>query len=86
MSETDSPLKVLVQEFAVDFAAWLLNVPVDEVRYVHPANVELQPEPVQATWSDTVFQVVLADAREVLLHIEFQGPSTHRPMALNTFS
>jgi hypothetical protein len=69
MSQTDSPLKVLVQDFAVDFAAWLLNVPVDEVRYVRIANVELQPEPVQPAWSDTVFQVVLADAREVLLHI-----------------
>jgi predicted transposase YdaD len=80
MSKTDSPLKVLVQDFAIDFAAWLLNVPVDEVRYVRIANVELQPEPVQPAWSDTVFQVVLADAREVLLHIEFQGLSTHRPM------
>jgi hypothetical protein len=81
MSETDSPLKVLVQDFAIDFAAWLLNVPVDEVRYVRPANVELQPDPVQPTWSDTVFHVVLANDCEVLLHIEFQGPSTHRPMA-----
>jgi hypothetical protein len=80
MSETDSPLKVLVQDFALDFAVWLLNVSVDEVRYVRPANVELQPDPVQPTWSDTVFQVTLADEREVLLHIEFQGRSTHRPM------
>jgi hypothetical protein len=80
MSKTDSPLKVLVQDFAVDFAAWLLNVPVDEVRNVRPANVELQPEPVQPAWSDTVFHVVLSGEREVLLHLEFQGRSTHRPM------
>ncbi len=44
MSQTDSPLKVLVQDFAIDFAAWLLHRPVDEVRHVRPANVELQLE------------------------------------------
>ncbi len=77
MPETDTPLKDLVREFAPDFAAWLLNVDLAEIREMHPENIEL---PAGAVRSDTVFHVTLADGRRTLLHIEFQGERSERPM------
>ncbi len=77
MLETDTPLKDLVREFAPDFAAWLLDVDLAEIRGMHPENIEL---PAGAVRSDTVFNVTLADGRRTLLHIEFQGERSERPM------
>jgi len=77
MPETDNPLKVLVRDFAPDFAAWLLNVAPAAVQHVRPLNIEL---PMGAVRSDTVFYVILTDGREVLLHVEFQGERSERPM------
>ncbi len=79
MAETDNPLKDLVLNFAPDFAAWLLNVARADVREIHVENVEL---PAGRVRSDTVFHVALADGRRVVLHIEFQGERSERPMPL----
>jgi predicted transposase YdaD len=73
------PLKLLVSEFAREFVAWLLNVADAEVRYVQPLNVEL---PSGAVRADQVFQVTLAGGQDTLLHIEFQGRGSERPMSL----
>ena len=67
MASTDSPLKRLVSTFIADFASWLLKTQVQEAR---PLNIELPGETLVA---DQVFRVVLADGRQVILHIEFQG-------------
>ncbi len=77
MAETDSPLKDLVHEFAADFAAWLLNVDPTEIREVHVENVEL---PAGKVWSDTILRVTLASGLAPVLHIEFQGERSERPM------
>ena len=74
MADTDSPLKQLVSAFITDFAAWLLQA---EARAAHPLNVELPAETLAA---DQVFQVTLADGRTLVLHIEFQGRTSHAPM------
>jgi predicted transposase YdaD len=74
MADTDSPLKQLVSTFISDFAAWLLQA---EVREAHPLNVELPAETLAA---DQVFHVTLANGRTLVLHIEFQGRSSHQPM------
>ena len=41
MPETDTPLKLLVQTFAVDYAAWLLDTPPETIETVQPVNTEL---------------------------------------------
>jgi len=74
MAETDSLLKRLVSTFVLDFAAWLLGTAVQTVR---PLPSEL---PAGTVAVDQVFLVTLADGREVLLHIEFQGRRSHAPM------
>lgn len=77
MPETDHPLKVLVRDFAPDFAAWLLDVTPAAVQHVRALNIEL---PAGAVRSDTVFYVALSDGRDVLLHVEFQGARSERPL------
>jgi predicted transposase YdaD len=79
MTETDIPLKLLVREFTLDFAVWLLDVEPEAIRRVRPLNVEL---PADALRSDTVFRVTLTDGRVTVLHIEFQGRRSERPMPL----
>ena len=74
MADTDSPLKQLVSAFITDFAAWLLQA---EVRDAYPLNIEL---PAATLAADQVFQVTLADGRRLVLHIEFQGRTSHEPM------
>ena len=74
MAATDHPLKRLVSLFIDDFAAWLLNCPVRETQ---PLNVELAAD-ILAT--DQVFRVTLADGRDLVLHLEFQGRRSHLPM------
>ena len=41
MPDTDNPLKVLVRDFAPDFAAWFLNVEPAAVQGVRSLNIEL---------------------------------------------
>jgi predicted transposase YdaD len=67
-------LKQLVSSFSDDFAAWLLEATVQEV---FPLNIEL---PATAKTVDQVFQVALANGRQLLLHIEFQGQRSPQPM------
>ena len=74
MADLDSPLKQLVSAFITDFAAWLLHT---DIREAHPLNVEL---PGGMLTTDQVFHVTLADGRALVLHIEFQGRSSHQPM------
>ncbi|MCX6032394.1 MAG: hypothetical protein NT169_24270 [Chloroflexi bacterium] len=77
MPETDSPLKDLVRDFAPDFAAWLLDVDPADIVAVHVENIELPAGKVQ---SDTVLHVTLTSGLTPVLHIEFQGIRTERPM------
>jgi predicted transposase YdaD len=70
----DALLKRLVEDGAADFAAWLLGVDVTNVELL---PTELSAETIEA---DVVMQVTLADGRVCLLHIEFQGRRSHRPM------
>ena len=74
MAETDSLLKRLVSTFVLDFAAWLLDTAVQAVR---PLPSEL---PASTVAVDQVFRVTLADGREVLWHIAFQGRRSQTPM------
>ena len=76
MSSTDHPLKQLFTSDIEELAAWLLQA---NVRDVSSRNIELPPssEPV---FSDLLFFVTLEDGRVAILHIEFQGRHTHRPM------
>lgn len=75
MAETDDPLKRLLHTSIKDFAAWLLNTEVVDAQTV---NIELPGgEPVRA---DHLFRVLLANGRTALLHIEFQGRSSRKPM------
>lgn len=74
MAETDSPLKLLVSEGILDFAAWLLHADVQDAQ---PLNVELPGENLTV---DLAYRIRLRDARETLLHLEFQGPRSREPM------
>jgi len=74
MAETDNPLKRLVEVAISDFAAWLLGV---EVQDAYAVNIELTSNLVRV---DQLFRVTMQNGRTTLLHIEFQGRSTHRPM------
>jgi len=74
MAETDSLLKRLVSTFLLDFASWLLGTAVQTAR---PLQSELPGTTVAV---DQVFQVTLANDRELLLHLEFQGRRSHEPM------
>jgi predicted transposase YdaD len=74
VAETDSLLKRLVSSFVLDFASWLLGTAVQTAR---PLQSELPGTTVAV---DQVFQVTLANDRELLLHLEFQGRRSHEPM------
>ncbi len=75
MAETDSPLKRLLHTSIKDFAAWLLDT---EVLEAHTVNVELPGGDLIRT--DQLFRVFFSADRSALLHIEFQGRSSHKPM------
>ncbi|MEM7534481.1 MAG: hypothetical protein AAF639_20025 [Chloroflexota bacterium] len=90
-NETDSPLKRLVGMAPIDFAEWLLKT---QVSRAEEANIELQDDPVPLS-ADTLYWITLAQPMvhesgprkgqtydRVLLHIEFQGKSTWKPMRL----
>ena len=74
MAETDSLLKRLFSTFRADFAAWILGAPVREAE---PLPSEIAATTVNA---DQVFRVLLAEGRDVLLHLEWQGRRSHVPM------
>ena len=74
MAETDSLLKRLVSTCILDFATWLLHTPA---RTARPLQSELPGSTVAV---DQVFQITLADGREIILHLEFQGRRSHAPM------
>jgi predicted transposase YdaD len=72
---TDNPFKRLFSDFIMDFAIWLLG---DNIRQVSPLNVALPPS--EEIRPDLVYQVTLTDGQSLILHIDFQGRTTHRPM------
>lgn len=74
MAILDQALKQLVTENGLEFATWLLAA---EVLAVEPLPVELSADTVIA---DMLFRVELLDGQFCLLHIEFQGRTSHRPM------
>jgi predicted transposase YdaD len=74
MADTDSPLKQLFSAFITDFAAWLLQA---DVHAAYPLTIELPAETLAA---DQIFHVTLADGHVLVLHIEFQGRTSHQPM------
>ncbi len=74
MGAYDRLLKQLIADFRYDFATWLLGREVDAV---DPVTIELPAESLRA---DMVFRVQLRDGQPVLLHIEFQGRTSRRPM------
>jgi predicted transposase YdaD len=76
MAETDSPLKQLVTCCIAEFAAWVMKTDISSVT---PCPVELQPSTTSID-SDLIFEVTTNDNQTVLLHFEFQGPKTHKPM------
>ncbi|PDW00640.1 hypothetical protein [Candidatus Viridilinea mediisalina] len=78
MAKTDNPLKRLVNLAANDVAAWLLERPVREAT---TRSSNLVP-PAQALDSDLVFFVTLEDGSEEILHLEFQGRGSDRPMPI----
>ncbi len=76
MTESDSPLKVLVRRFIKDFARWLLD---REIIDAQELSVELPGEPVLL---DQLFEISLESSQRCLLHIEFQGRSSRPQMPL----
>ncbi len=78
MAETDHPLKRLLALAAADFATWLLNQPVRRVT-TRPGELTAIPDPID---TDQVLFVTLDDGRERILHIEFQGLGSHKPVPL----
>ncbi|RRR72431.1 MAG: hypothetical protein EI684_10130, partial [Candidatus Viridilinea halotolerans] len=78
MAGTNHPLKRLVTMAADDVAAWLFDGPVRQVT-TRPGTF---PPPSDELDSDLVFFVTLANGREVILHLECQGPGTDRPMPI----
>jgi predicted transposase YdaD len=72
----DSLLKQLVTTNSHDFASWMLGC---EVTHVEPRPTEWLPEATPLR-SDLLFEVMLPDGRKTMLHFEFQGRSTHKPM------
>ena len=78
MNTTDTPIKVLLDEFAQPYAAWLLDMPEANIQSVQPLTIDLARK--EALRADSLLQVFLADGRQTLLHIEIQGKSSNRPM------
>ncbi len=73
---TDHPLKRLVALAPEDFAAWLLG---QAVQHVALRQGELTAEPIDV---DLAMDVTLWNGQQLILHLEFQGPGSHRPMPL----
>lgn len=71
-------MKRFVAIAATDVAAWLLDQPVRAVT-TRQGELTAQPDPLD---SDLVLFVTLDDGQEVILHLEFQGPGTKKPMHL----
>jgi predicted transposase YdaD len=78
MADTDHPLKRLIALAAADFAVWLLDQPVQQVT-TRQGELTAVPDPID---TDQVLFVTLDDGREVILHVEFQGPGSDKPMPL----
>jgi hypothetical protein len=74
MSQTDSPLKLLVRETIRDIAAWLLNADVLEVESL---NIELT---IESPRVDLLFRLWFNDGQHCLFHLEFQGRSSKPAM------
>ncbi len=74
MAQTDSPLKLYLRHNVKEIASWLLNEQVVSAQH-HPLKL------VRAKFAvDSAYFVQLADGRQCLLHVEFQGRRTQSPM------
>ncbi|PDV99910.1 hypothetical protein [Candidatus Chloroploca asiatica] len=78
MAATDHPLKRVVALAGLDLAAWVLGQAVEAVEAGQGALLA-EPEILD---TDLVLRVTLATGEEVILHVEFQGPGSKRPMPL----
>ncbi|NCC35814.1 MAG: DUF4351 domain-containing protein [Chloroflexia bacterium] len=78
MAATDHPLKRVVALAGLDLAAWVLG---QAVQAVESGQGALLAEP-EILDTDLVLRVTLATGEEVILHVEFQGPGSKRPMPL----
>lgn len=74
----DHPLKRLIALAAMDFAVWLLGQPVQQVT-TRQRKLTAVPDPID---TDQVLFVTMEDRREIILHLEFQGPGSDKPMPL----
>jgi predicted transposase YdaD len=76
MAATDLLLKKLITFFPHEYAELLLKTKVQTIR---PCASELLP-PAEVLKADQVFEVVKTTGQKVILHVEFQARSSHRPM------
>lgn len=76
MAGMDVLLKRLVTTHINDFASWMLGC---EVKHVEARPTEWLPD-ADPLRSDLLFEVTLVDNRIIMLHFEFQGRSSHKPM------
>lgn len=77
MVKTDSSLKQLFTTFIADFLVWILGI---EITSATPCPIELHG--THTLEADLIFDVTAYDGRNSLVHLEFQGPTTHIPMRL----
>jgi len=78
MSNSDTPIKVLLRHDPKPIAAWLLDMQESTIDDVKELNVDL---PTGALRIDTLLQVIFTDGCQTLLHIEIQGRRSEQPMA-----
>ena len=76
MSNTDTPIKVLLRNNPIPLAAWLLDMQESVINDVCELIIDL------LAGVDTVLQVDIKGGSQSLLHIEIQGRCSEYPMAL----
>ena len=72
---TDNPLKRLFMTKDENLTTWLLGQPILEIK---SENIEL---PVSTLRTDQVYEVTLADGKEIILHCEFEAGSSTEVMS-----
>ena len=67
MAKTDNPLKIHFTEFLELLTPWLMGQPIQSVK---ESNIEL---PATELRTDQIFEVVMANGEEIVLHVEFEA-------------
>ncbi len=75
MAKTDNPLKRLFMAKDENLTTWLLGQPILKIK---SENIEL---PVSTLRTDQVYEVTLADGKEIILHCEFEAGSSTEVMS-----